>query len=130
MEEALVARLLAAPGVAALVGTRINWRARVQGQALPALTLTVISRQSDYTYEGRDSLQQARVQVEAFGESYAAAKLALRAAVLVMEAPGIEGDVTFQAGFIESQRDDGEHVGSRYVFRCSADVTIWHSEQI
>lgn len=127
MEEALIARLLADSAVAALVGNRINWVLQLQGRAMPALTLTVISPAADYTYEGRDGLRQSRVQIDAFGATFGAAKAVLRAAMAALEPSATFAGVRFQGGFITSERDDGELVGSEYVYRSSTDLTLWHS---
>jgi hypothetical protein len=80
MEEALKALLAATAGVTALApASRINWGARQQGAALPAVVLTVISDAEDYTLQAPDGLSRARVQADCYGETHASAKQLSRA---------------------------------------------------
>ncbi|WP_075216081.1 DUF3168 domain-containing protein [Mongoliimonas terrestris] len=131
MEEALVAFLLADDGVAALVGSRVQWVLRPQASALPAIVLHRIDGDRDYTMGGPSGLVASRVQVDCWGETFLAAKQAARAVLARMQSVrGINGDIAFQAAFAESER--GEYTalvdaGER-LYRVSTDYIIWHSE--
>lgn len=84
MEQALRNILLAAAGVTALAGTRINWGAHPQGTAFPAAKLTLVSDAEGYTLDGPNGLSKGRVQVDCDAMSYKAARdlaAAIRAAL-------------------------------------------------
>ncbi|WP_172599796.1 DUF3168 domain-containing protein [Cereibacter sphaeroides] len=72
MEEALRALLLGTPAITALVDRRVNFGAHPQGEPLPALVLTTVSDREGLTLGGPDGLQQARVQIDCYAESYGA----------------------------------------------------------
>lgn len=85
MEEALKALLAATAGVTAIApAARINWGARAQGLALPAVVLNVISDAEEYTLQSRDGLSRGRVQVDCYGETYAQSKQLSRAVRAVL----------------------------------------------
>lgn len=122
MEEQLRARLLATAGVTALVGQRINWGAHPQGEAFPALVLTVISGAEGYTLTGRDGLLQGRVQVDCYAATYGAAKVLSRAVVASLggySSAGFRG--VFHVGTRDS-REGGSNEAER-LFRVSLDFT-------
>ncbi|WP_088346307.1 MULTISPECIES: DUF3168 domain-containing protein [Rhodomicrobium] len=129
MEEALIARLLAAPGVAAMVGPRLYPGRRPQASALPAATLIRISGAPVYTDQGEAGLASARVQIDCWGESYAAAKLTARAVIAALSAfAGLAGGVTFQNILLDAERDfsEGGSNAADYLFRTTLDFIVWH----
>lgn len=129
MEEALVARLLAAASVTALVGARVTWGERPQREGLPALTLSVVSPGRGYTHGGADSLGNPRVQADAWGRSYLEAKSLARATRDAMEPAATQGSVRFGPSQLDAERDLGpEDVGGGMkVFRVSLDFILWVS---
>jgi hypothetical protein len=85
MEEALKALLAATAGVTALApAARINWGARAQGAALPALVLNVISDVEEYTLQAGDGLFRARVQADCYAVTTLQAKQLSRAVRAVL----------------------------------------------
>lgn len=70
METLLVAAMLADAGLAALVAKRINWVARPQGAAVPAITLQVISAVREYPFANVNPLVRYRVQVSVWATKY------------------------------------------------------------
>lgn len=66
--------LLADPAVVALVGERIYPSVAPQGVARPFVVLTLVSAVPDQTHDGvpATNLEDARVQVRAYGPEYAA----------------------------------------------------------
>lgn len=80
MEEDFRALLLASSGLTALVGTRINFGTHPQGSAFPAVVLNTVSDVEDYHMNGHGGLSDGRVQVDVYAGTYAAAKIAARAA--------------------------------------------------
>tara|TARA_R110002051_G_scaffold325869_1_gene432665 strand:+ start:16421 stop:16807 length:387 start_codon:yes stop_codon:yes gene_type:complete len=81
MEEEFRALLKADPALSAIVGDRIDFGTREQGGALPAIVLNTISDVKDHHMNGSGGLYQGRVQVDCYGMTYGAAKLASRAVV-------------------------------------------------
>lgn len=125
MEEEFRAILLAASGVTALVSTRVDWSAHVQGEPWPALVLHVISATTQPTYTGPDTLQQARVQVDCIALTYLGAKTLSRAVLSALN--GTRGG-RFQGIFHSLTREDrlgGSNEAER-PFRVSVDfMTNW-----
>lgn len=125
MEEALRAALAAASGVTSLVGTRIDWGARVQGAALPALVLNVISGSQGMTQAGPDGLAFHRVQVDAYADTYAGAKALSRAVIAALNGHRAGG---FGGVFHVTTRDmrEGGTDEADRPFRVSLDFeTYW-----
>jgi len=82
MEEALRAVLRSSAAVIDLVPPeRINWGDHPQGIGDPYVVLNVISGAEGMTLKGPDGLAEARVQIDCYGSSYAAAKSLSRAVV-------------------------------------------------
>jgi hypothetical protein len=134
MEEDLVAKLLADEGLAALVGARIYWLDRPQADALPSITLQVISPGRTYTYAGATGLNGPRVQVDCWGASYLSAKQIARALVAAIEAPATQGGTWFSAAFLESASDlppedlpAKQPGGTSKVYRVTMDFIIWNA---
>lgn len=129
MEEALVARLLAASAISAIVGGRVNWGERPQKEGLPAITLSVISPGRNYTHGGADDLASPRVQIDCWARTYLSAKSLARAVRDTLEPPATQGAIKFSASFLDGERDLGpEDVGGgAKVFRISLDFIVWFS---
>ena len=122
MEEEFRALLLAASGVTALVSTRVDWAAHVQGEPWPALVLHKISATTTYTYSGPDDLQQGRVQVDCIALTYLGAKTLSRAVLAALS--GTRGG-RFQGIFHALSREDrlGDSNAAERPFRVSLDFT-------
>lgn len=133
MEEDLVAALLAAAGVAALVGDRIDWNILPQGGGLPAIALHRITGGFSYTMKGRSSTSSPLVQIDCWGGTFKQAKSTARAVQAVLE--GLhKAHPRFQGVFVEDARDtfeagDGPQPdGATNFHRSSLDVRVWHTE--
>jgi hypothetical protein len=128
MEEALIALLLADPGVATVAGDRVHWLRRPQGEATPALVLTRVGGGHAYTYGGRDELIETRVQIDAWAETYGAAKALARAVTSLLSGyRATSGPI--RSAFLNAERDglqDADPFGT--LARVSLDFTIWHQE--
>lgn len=130
MEEDLRALLLAAPGVTALAGQRVTWVMRPQGSQIPAVVLHRITAGRSYTYQGRESLTGALVQIDCWGPTYAKAKALSRAVIAALDAL----TTPFHGAFVEGERDTYERgdappttSGTPDFFRTSLDVRVWHN---
>jgi hypothetical protein len=127
MEEALTARLLAATGLAALVGDRISWVERPQGEALPALTLQVISDPRPQHMQGFQDYRAARVQVDVWAADYLSAKQTSEAVIdAVVPAAEVAG-IKFGRSFVDDARDLSERTETRTIHRKSIDFMIHHA---
>ncbi|MGG7567901.1 tail completion protein gp17 [Rhodovulum sp. DZ06] len=125
MEAALIAALLSAPGVSALAGTRVWPLRRPQGSDLPAVTLRRISGAPLQSHDGPASLARARVQVDVWAHSYAAAK-ALRGAVAAVLDAAATPAGEIRAVRRLDERDLSEADGR--LVRISLDFELWHQE--
>ena len=129
MEEDLVARLLAAAGLSALVGNRINWLDRPQADALPSVTLQDISAGRSYTYSGASGTTSPRIQIDSWGASYASAKAVSRAVIAALEPSATVGGTRFSASFLDggggASSEDVD--GGTKIYRVSQDWIIWNN---
>jgi hypothetical protein len=127
MEEAVIARLLADSGVAAIVGTRVFPGSRPQGSALPAAVLNRISGGPLYADDGEVGLEQGRIQVDCWAETYTAAKTLARAVTAALSAfDSTVGTTTFEFIELENERDlrDGGSYAASYPFRTALDFVV------
>jgi len=132
MEEALLAYLLADAGLSALVGTRIYWGQRPQGEAPPAIVLHLVSGPVDYVMTGPDGLVGYLVQANALGSTALESLLVRRAARAAFEALS---SAPFSRAFIENQRthpvertEGPQASGQTEIHLNSLDVRVWHIE--
>lgn len=122
-----MAALLADGPLAALVGRRISWSLRPQGEPVPALVLTVVSRRRDALMTEPGRLNDYRIQVDAYAGGYARAKAVARVALAAFGAL----TAPFQGAFLLTERDlpdlsAGPQAGvARTLFRASQDIEIW-----
>ena len=122
MEEALRAALLASGGLAALVGTRIDWGLRAG--ILPAVRLQIVSKVPINSYAGRIGLTPYRVQIDCLGPRYGDAKMVARAVEAVVA--GLTRPA-WDACFLEAERDDDDtDAAGNPVHRTFLDFRIWH----
>lgn len=128
MEAALIAKLLASAGITALVGQRINWKVRPQGQPLPALVLHKPSGFPDYQLSGTEGLWQSRVQVDSWGLSYGAAKAAADAVLATLSGQRFtHAGVRFAGVLMVDERDDTFSAETGTLFRYSRDYQVHHA---
>jgi hypothetical protein len=128
MEADLLARLLAAPAVAALAGARGAWGGRPANNALPSFTLTLVAPGRGYTHDGADPLQGPAVQVDCWGDEPDDAKALADAIVAAVEPPATVGSTEFRHSFLTTAFDaptEDLDAGVR-VHRRVLQFTIWH----
>lgn len=126
MEEELRARLLASSAVTAICGQRITWGRRPQGEALPAIMLTVVSAPREYQLAGPAGLKEARVQVDCWAETYAASKSLARA---VNDQLGGARFASVQGAFLDTERDRSDlDAGGKWTHCTSLDFRVWAGE--
>jgi len=128
MQEALTSLLLAHAPLTGLVGTRVHWlRLPEAVKGYPYVNLQVVSAPQSYHSQGVDVLEQTRVQVDVWAETYTSAVAVVR--VLETLLSGYRGDVgsvQFRGIFLDGARDGtGETVkGEKVLFRHSMDFMI------
>ncbi|MEY9196636.1 hypothetical protein ABIA16_001752 [Sinorhizobium fredii] len=130
METALTALLTGDARVKQLAGTKVHWVRAPQGTVTPFAVLQVISSRDDYHAQGPSGLTDARVQVDAYAESYLAAKRLSDAILAVLSGyRGTVSGVRLQGGFVDNRRDFPAATSGdeKPLFRRSADIIIWHS---
>lgn len=128
MEQALRALLTGSAAVTAIApASRINWGERPQGGALPALILSVVSGAEGLVMNGPNGLLESRVQIDAYGETYADAKVLSRAVIGVLH--GFR-NTNFRLVMHVSTRDgrEGGTNEAERPFRVSMDfTTAWRA---
>jgi hypothetical protein len=126
LQAGIRARLLADGGVSAAVGTRVYWVQRPQLSATPAIVLQVISDPRPDNLKGFDGAREARVQLDVWAATYAAALDIARDAVAALAEPATVSGKVFGATRVDGQRDLGEDVNGTFVHRQSVDLLVWH----
>jgi hypothetical protein len=128
--QAFITRLLADAPLNALVGNRINWVERPQGEDFPAITMQVVSDARNQILKGYDSIQPARVQIDIWAPTYSAGREVLEA-FLSAAVPAQSGNGhTFSRAMVElPPRDLSERLtfkdgSSKTVFRTSLDLIV------
>lgn len=126
MEEALIALLLGTGPVEAIVDDRIWPTWRPQGSPTPSVTLTVISRSPQYHASGASGLDQYRIQLDVFAESYGEAKALSRAVVAALSGfSGVIDGVRLGPVFLLGERDMPEMEPPDRLYRVSLDFDLW-----
>jgi len=131
MEEAIIAILLADPGVAGQIGTRIYPGRAPQGPVVSYALLRSVTRLPDYTMSGPSGYEEQRFQIDVYAETYTKTKLTARAIIAALSGfRGQQGTVTIQAIFLDGERDlptadEDDDVYNR--FRTSLDFIIHHA---
>jgi hypothetical protein len=108
-----------------LAGGRVYWVDRPQAATLPALTLQTISDPRPQHLKGFDDLRPTRVQFDAWGDTYSAAKSLMEAAIAAAVPENTSNGIRFDRAMVENVQDLGERVGDKFVHRQSADL-IFH----
>ncbi|WP_136441632.1 tail completion protein gp17 [Pacificoceanicola onchidii] len=133
MNEALTALMLGHAPLAALVENRVHWRMQPRSvSGFPYVNLAVISDPRAYHMAGASALRSTRVQVDAWAETYAAAKAVSRTVDDFLSGyRGTSGGIHFQGVFVSDERDltDKTTGEERQLFRISVDLQIsWYKE--
>lgn len=130
---ALTARLEAAQGVTALVGSRVYWIERPQGSALPAITLTTISDAMDQHLKDFESLQPARCQIDVWAPTYEVARQITDAVIEAVVPPHTGNGIKFTRAMVDlAPRDMAERSAApdgknKIVFRTTTDLIFNHA---
>lgn len=126
-QAALLAKVRAAAGVTALVGTKSYWENAPQGTARPYVTLLDLTAGRPQHLTGFD-LEPSRIQIDVWATTYAS-KQAIMEAVLAVLVPGgtSNGHKFSRADVALGPRDLPERDGDTIIYRKSADLIIYHT---
>jgi len=126
MEEALRAMILADAGVSAIVGQRVYWGDRPQGEPVPAIVMLGISQVAGHHMQGPDGVTMRRVQCDCYAETYLGSKMlerALKAAIDGKRSGILQGIFLANA---RDLREAGTNDADRF-YRASVDFMVHHS---
>jgi hypothetical protein len=129
-EEAIIQTLLNDGGVTALISTRIYPGVRLQGSALPAAVFNVISATPSYSDDGDDGIEENRVQIDCWGETYSSAKSVARAVIGALSGFGgsVDGvDIKYVSLDMHHDSTEGGTKASEYLHRTSLDFIVTFS---
>ncbi|MEG3153000.1 DUF3168 domain-containing protein [Sphingomonas sp. ZT3P38] len=126
MESALRARLLAAAPVAALVGSKVAWIERPQTDALPGITLQIVTDERAQSMTGLDDLQPGYVQIDVWAAKYEQGKAIKEAVIAALMPKASVSGIRFDRGFFSS-RDLSERTDTQFIFRPSIDFTFHYA---
>lgn len=128
MQQALRARIIAATGMAALVGTRVYWIDRPQLSALPSITLQIISGERSQTHDSISALRQNRVQLDIWAETYASAQIIAEAVIAnLTQNNQLSNGINFNQIKIDDESDSLEQTSTTKIYRARLDLIVWHS---
>jgi hypothetical protein len=129
MKTEFRALLMNSAAVSALVGPRVDFGSRVQGDPLPALVLNVISGAEGLTQQGPDGLHQNRVQVDCYALTAGAVEQLSAAVIGLLHGYRGGGFDLVQHVATRDGREGGTNEADR-PFRVSLDFeTSWSDEE-
>ena len=119
LETKLYTLLSTTSGVTDLVGTRSYPLTAPQDAEMPFIVYTRISSGREYSLDGYSSLENPRMQIDCYAQTYSAAKGLSEAVTTAMR-----GSSTFSV----SWDDPRESFEEDETYRISIDFSVWNSE--
>jgi len=126
-ELGLVARLLADPDVAAMVGNNVEWDDRAPDAPLPAIMLQTITDDRPQTHDGFDTFRPSRVQLNALARTKAEATALRDLAITALIGPAYAEGAEFLRSFVDGGGSDAERLPTGRICRERCDLIIWHN---
>jgi len=121
-------RIVAAPAVAADLGSRLYPRDKVPQTAIkPYATYQVISDPRPEHLKGYDGARQSRMQIDIYADTYERARLIGENIIIAVAMPGAQGGVRFGHTKGEGPRDLSEESVSGTISRASLDLLTEHA---
>jgi len=117
-------RLLDAPAVASIVGTKISWMDIPQTWVLPYVRLQVISEGTEQHLKGFFSNQSHRIRIEAMAREYDQSVALAKACRDASLGPTTIQNVVLGRAMIEAPRDMGDMAGTFFVHRRLFDCLV------
>lgn len=129
MEEALRAWLLASAALRALVGPRVDWAMRPQGEAIPsngaAIVLHLINDLPAMNLAGPSGWSVARVQVDCWAHTHKIARdTAAAVSLLANGYRGTLSTIRFRT-FVDGRSADYGAEAGNILHRTRLDLTVW-----
>ncbi len=124
IEQGIHDLLLADTAVSGLIGNRLYPLMLPEAAMFPAASYQLISAIEQYTLDGPLGLTQARLQIDAWGQTYGSAKILAAAIHAVLN--GYDGTLDEGTAVFEIERDqatDGFDPNSR-LYRVQSDFMI------
>ena len=130
-KTAIVTKLNADEGISEIVGNRIDWGKRPNGERLPAIVLKVRADPRPRHMKGFQGLRKTTVQIDVYSD-----QSQTQAADIVEMIIGAIGDpwrdddagVRFERSDFEGPDESGENSDEGYVYRARLDAEIWHAK--
>lgn len=128
---ALIARLQAASAVEAIVGTKVYWIQRPQGDPVPAAVARYSGAEDFETLDDDPALVETatRITIDCFGVSDEQTKQLARAVKAAVKPPGMQGNFSFDASDVSGPIDLGESGVAGWEHRASLDCLIRHGAE-
>jgi hypothetical protein len=122
MQGALRARIV---GASTTAGSRVYWVDRPQAAALPAVTLQTVSDPRPQHLKGFNPLRETRVQIDSWGDTYAAAKTLMEAVLAAVVPENTANGIRFDRALVDNSDDGGERTETKFIHRQRADLIFW-----
>ena len=126
MQAELRTRLLGNATVAGIVGTRIDWGARPQGDPYPSVVLTLVNDARPQTFKGNITSRATIVQIDCYGVSSAQVATLREAVISAIVPTATVGGIIFDRAFIQTVRNLNTISDTGIVYRDSIDCQVWH----
>ncbi len=107
-----------------LVAQRVTWVQRPQATVLPAVTLTTLSDDRPQHLAGFESLMPARVQVDCWADTHAAANNVAEAMIAALVPAWTANGWKFARSMVDGKRDLGEQVDTKFIHRVAVDLIV------
>lgn len=120
-------RLTQDAGLKTIVGDRIDFGLRPQGENLPGISLSVISDPRPNHFQGRQELRQTRYQIDAFGLTADQVTRAAERCIEILEVPATVDGVRWEKPLFEGPEDSGSQEDALFVHRARLVVLAWHA---
>ena len=127
MQAWLRARILAATGMSALVGPRVDWGAAKQGDPMPRIEMHVISDPPDMNMAGPSGWSAARVQADVRARSVTEAKAVADLIVPLFNGVRIDTDALRTRSFVLDRSSSTESDKAGIIHRVQIDLQVWHT---
>lgn len=121
IEKAIFDTLRNHAGLSAIIGQRIFPVVLPQNGTFPAITYQISGTDPENDLDGYTGLNNLRVQLVCWAESYLEATNVSKQAALAMESA-----TTFDA--IRTRRRDHPYDLSTYLYQVTLDFSVWHTE--
>lgn len=125
-QAAFLKRILDTQAIADLVGDRVEYGRRNEGDPLPAIDLNVTSDDRPDHFKGAQGLRMSRVQVDVFADDLVEALEIAELAIAAVRDPATVEDVQFERAGIEGPETSGSQETSLFINRARFDALVWH----